>query len=145
MPAPVVTMVSWSCTPLTSAACTPRVVVVVNFNDAGQTQQIVVNHRPRSALLSFSRVMLEKFAGSPWLSIGKAHRKRALPACARRPVQLRNAGSGSTVCGYGQLRSNRRNALLGIFNLRESPGLPAGCEDGRVSLGRCTSAANAPL
>ena len=41
-----------------------RVVVVVTFNDAGQTQQIVVNHRPRSALLSFSRVMLEKFAGT---------------------------------------------------------------------------------
>jgi hypothetical protein len=42
-----------------------RVVVVVSFNDAGQTQQIVVNHRPRSALLSFSRVMLEKFADTP--------------------------------------------------------------------------------
>jgi hypothetical protein len=42
-----------------------RVVVVVTFNEAGQTQQIVVNHRPRSALLSFSRVMLEKFAGTP--------------------------------------------------------------------------------
>ena len=41
-----------------------RVVVVVTFNDAGQTQEIVVNHRPRSALLSFSRVMLEKFAGT---------------------------------------------------------------------------------
>jgi hypothetical protein len=25
----------------------------------------VVNHRPRSALLSFSRLMLEKFADSP--------------------------------------------------------------------------------
>jgi len=42
-----------------------RVVVLVNFNDAGQTQQIVVNHRPRSALLAFSRVMLEKFSGTP--------------------------------------------------------------------------------
>ena len=41
-----------------------RVVVIVSFNDAGQTQQIVVNHRPRSALLSFSRAMLEKFAGT---------------------------------------------------------------------------------
>ena len=44
---------------------TTRVVVVVTFNDAGETQQIVVNHRPRSALLSFSRVMLENFAGTP--------------------------------------------------------------------------------
>ena len=41
------------------------VAVVVTFNEAGQTQEIVVNHRPRSALLSFSRVMLEKFAGTP--------------------------------------------------------------------------------
>jgi hypothetical protein len=42
-----------------------RVIVLVNFNDAGQTQQVVVNHRPRSALLAFSRVMLEKFSGTP--------------------------------------------------------------------------------
>jgi hypothetical protein len=42
-----------------------RVIVLVNFNDAGQTQQIVVNHRPRSALLAFSRVMLEKFTCTP--------------------------------------------------------------------------------
>lgn len=42
-----------------------RVVVMVTFNAAGQTQQVVVNHRPRSALLSFSRLMLEKYAGTP--------------------------------------------------------------------------------
>ncbi len=42
-----------------------RVVVLVTYNAAGQTQRIVVNHRPRSALLSFSRLMLEKFAGTP--------------------------------------------------------------------------------
>src|ERR1700733_12091916 len=41
------------------------VVVLVTFNAAGQTQRVVVNHRPRSALLSFSRLMLEKFAGTP--------------------------------------------------------------------------------
>ena len=41
-----------------------RVVVLVTYNDAGQTQRIVVNHRPRSALLSFSRLMLEKFTGT---------------------------------------------------------------------------------
>jgi hypothetical protein len=41
------------------------VVVLVTFNAAGQTQQVVVNHRPRSALLFFSRLMLEKFAGTP--------------------------------------------------------------------------------
>ena len=41
-----------------------RVVVLVTYNDTGQTQRIVVNHRPRSALLSFSRLMLEKFSGT---------------------------------------------------------------------------------
>src|SRR5271157_944332 len=41
------------------------VVVLVTFNAAGQTQRVVVNHRPRSALLSFSRLMLEKFADTP--------------------------------------------------------------------------------
>jgi hypothetical protein len=41
------------------------VIVAVTFNADGKTQHIVVNHRPRSALLSFSRVMLEKFAGTP--------------------------------------------------------------------------------
>lgn len=34
-------------------------------NHAGQAQQVVVNHRPRSALLSLSPAMLEKFAGNP--------------------------------------------------------------------------------
>jgi hypothetical protein len=42
-----------------------RVIVLVTHNAAGQTQRIVVNHRPRSALLSFSRLMLEEFAGTP--------------------------------------------------------------------------------
>lgn len=42
-----------------------KVVVWVTFNAAGQTRQVVVNHRPRSALLSFSRLMLEKYAGTP--------------------------------------------------------------------------------
>jgi hypothetical protein len=40
------------------------VVVRVTFNSAGQTQRVVVNHRPRSAMLQFSRLMLEKFAGT---------------------------------------------------------------------------------
>jgi hypothetical protein len=42
-----------------------RVVVLVTYNDAGQTQRVVVNHRPRSAMLQFSRIMLEKFSGTP--------------------------------------------------------------------------------
>lgn len=40
-------------------------VVVVTSNDAGLTQHIVVNHRPRSSVLLFSRLMGEKFAGTP--------------------------------------------------------------------------------
>jgi hypothetical protein len=41
------------------------VIVTVAFNSAGQAQHIVVNHRPRSALLFFARLLLEKFAGTP--------------------------------------------------------------------------------
>ncbi|WFR73517.1 hypothetical protein P9209_07695 [Prescottella defluvii] len=41
------------------------VVVLVTFNAAWQTQRVVVNHRPRSAMLQFSRLMLERFAGTP--------------------------------------------------------------------------------
>lgn len=41
------------------------VVVLVTFNQAGEAQRIVVNHRPRSATLQFSRLMLERFAGTP--------------------------------------------------------------------------------
>jgi hypothetical protein len=41
------------------------VVVIVTFNEAGQTQHLVVNHRPRNALLFLSRAMGEKFAGTP--------------------------------------------------------------------------------
>jgi hypothetical protein len=41
------------------------VVVVVNRNTAGETQRVVVLHRPRSSLLLFSRLMREKFAGTP--------------------------------------------------------------------------------
>jgi len=41
------------------------VVVVVTRNDAGNAQHLVVLHRPRSSLLLFSRLMHEKFAGTP--------------------------------------------------------------------------------
>jgi hypothetical protein len=42
-----------------------HVVVLVSSNAAGQTQHVVVNHRPRDAMLRFSRIMLEEFAGTP--------------------------------------------------------------------------------
>jgi hypothetical protein len=34
-------------------------------NAAGQAEHIVVNHRPRSSVLLFARLMGEKFAGTP--------------------------------------------------------------------------------
>ena len=42
-----------------------NVIVSVIRNDAGKTEHVVVNHRPRSALLVFSHLMHEKFAGTP--------------------------------------------------------------------------------
>ncbi len=40
-------------------------VVVVTRNAAGQTQHVVASYRPLSSLLLFSRVLREKFAGTP--------------------------------------------------------------------------------
>jgi hypothetical protein len=42
-----------------------KVVVTVTRNAAGQAQDLAVLHRPRNALLLFSRLMHEKFAGTP--------------------------------------------------------------------------------
>jgi hypothetical protein len=41
------------------------VIVTVIRNPAGKAQHIVVNHRPRSSVLLFARLMGEKFAGTP--------------------------------------------------------------------------------
>ncbi|HEX3792319.1 MAG TPA: hypothetical protein VHW44_30925 [Pseudonocardiaceae bacterium] len=41
-------------------------IVVVRFNDAGQAQQIVINHRPLRSVLRWSRLMREHFAGTPY-------------------------------------------------------------------------------
>jgi aliphatic nitrilase len=41
-------------------------VVLVTFNAAGQAQRIVASYRPRTALLHFSRILREKFAGLPY-------------------------------------------------------------------------------
>ena len=41
------------------------VMGVITRNTAGQTQHIVVNQRPRSTLLLVSRLLGEKFAGTP--------------------------------------------------------------------------------
>ena len=42
-----------------------RVVVVVKRDSAGRTQHIVVNHRPRSSLLLFARLMGQNYSGTP--------------------------------------------------------------------------------
>lgn len=39
-------------------------VVVIRFNEAGQTARIVVNHRPLSSVLLWSQLMGEHFAGT---------------------------------------------------------------------------------
>ena len=41
-------------------------VVVIRFNEAGQTARIVVNHRPLSSVLLWSQLMGEHFAGTPY-------------------------------------------------------------------------------
>ena len=40
-------------------------ITVVTRNGLGQTQQVVGNYRPRSTLLLLSRLIGEKFAGTP--------------------------------------------------------------------------------
>ena len=40
-------------------------LTVVSFGDAGQTQHVVGNYRPRSTLLLLSRLLGENFAGTP--------------------------------------------------------------------------------
>jgi hypothetical protein len=42
-----------------------RVIVLVTFNAAGEAERLVVNHRPRSAVLELSRAMYERFADTP--------------------------------------------------------------------------------
>ncbi|GHE98259.1 hypothetical protein GCM10014715_63030 [Streptomyces spiralis] len=42
-----------------------KVVVTVTRNAEGQAQSLAVLHRPRSSLLLFSRLMHERFAGTP--------------------------------------------------------------------------------
>ncbi|MEU6345706.1 hypothetical protein ABZ883_32670 [Streptomyces sp. NPDC046977] len=42
-----------------------HVVVTVARNSAGECEKLVVNHRPRNAMLLFSREMHRKFAGTP--------------------------------------------------------------------------------
>jgi hypothetical protein len=40
-------------------------VVLVSYNAAGETQHVVASYRPRSALVHFSRLLAERFVGTP--------------------------------------------------------------------------------
>jgi hypothetical protein len=42
-----------------------RVVVTVKRNADGKAQHLVVNHRPRSSVLLFARLMGKQYAGTP--------------------------------------------------------------------------------
>ena len=42
-----------------------HVVVTVKRNAAGKAQHLVVNHRPRSSVLAFARIMGKMYAGTP--------------------------------------------------------------------------------
>jgi hypothetical protein len=44
----------------------PLSVGVITRNAAGQTEHVVVNQRPRRSLLLLSRLLGEKFAGTPY-------------------------------------------------------------------------------
>jgi hypothetical protein len=48
-------------------------VVVVRFNEAGQTARIVVNHRPLGSVLLWSRLMGEHFAGTRYAQYFLSH------------------------------------------------------------------------
>jgi hypothetical protein len=41
-------------------------VHLITFNAEGQAQHIIVNYRPLSSLMLFSRLLREKFAGTPY-------------------------------------------------------------------------------
>jgi hypothetical protein len=83
----------------------PCGVVVVIIRDAdGVVHHIVVNHRPRSTLLSFSRLMFEKFAGTPLLSIGKVPREGQSSRTARNRAR-RFAAPVDPLSQYGVRRA----------------------------------------
>ena len=40
-------------------------VVMVKFDDVGQTQHVVASYRPRTSVVHFANVLADEFAGSP--------------------------------------------------------------------------------
>jgi len=50
-------------------------VVVIRYNEAGQAAWIVTNHRPLSAVLLWSKLMGEHFAGTQYAQYFLSHRE----------------------------------------------------------------------
>ena len=67
-----------------------RVIVLVSLNAEGKAEHVVVNHRPRSSLLLFSRLMHEKFAGTPtaahFLADDELDARPSMNTAAARPA-----------------------------------------------------------
>ena len=55
-------------------------VVVVRFNEAGQTQHIVINHRPLGAVLLWSGLMADHFRGTPYAEYFQASDSTGVPS-----------------------------------------------------------------
>ena len=63
------------------------VVVTVKRNSAGKAQHLVVNHRPRSSVLLFARLMGKRYAGTPLEKyfISSESREIGIPECTAGP------------------------------------------------------------
>jgi hypothetical protein len=55
-----------SCTTAQVRGAPVGAVHLITFNADGQAQHIIVNYRPLSSVMFFSRLLREKFAGTPY-------------------------------------------------------------------------------
>jgi hypothetical protein len=66
------------------------VVVTVARNADGKAQHLVVNHRPRSSVLLFARIMGEKYAGTPLAKYFIPASSGRRPRVKHRNIQQQN-------------------------------------------------------
>jgi hypothetical protein len=66
------------------------VVVTVARNADGKAQHLVVNHRPRSSVLLFARIMGEKYAGTPLAKYFIPASSGRRPSVKHRNIQQQN-------------------------------------------------------
>jgi hypothetical protein len=88
-------------------------VVVVRFNEAGETQQIIINHRPLKSVLLWSTTMAEHFAGTEY---GQYFLQPGMLAEA--------TGEASPARGTGRSRP-RRDVVRVLRRCRGAPGAVA--------------------